>query len=432
MAFFLGFLAFLPLVADFGDSRPYEPAKIALFEGAVLLAFIAAVIAAFREPEAWRGLIARSRALDVAVAIFFISLAIGSIFSVDPVRSFFGSEERRTGLLFYACLTAAYYLIRFGVKAGEWRVFIRSSSLAVLAAAAYGVAQGFGFDVNGLRHSFPLYGITGPERAFSTIGHPLFLGAYLAMVASLLLAQTLDAREDRSWRIVAAVALSFSVLATAFTYSRTAWLAYIIGLSVFAVLRLPRTPRAYARLLTFAGSTFGTLVIVLLIVKPLLLRSPDPFLYRLGSAASLAEGSGLVRVNDWRYAVSLLPERPLTGYGLDTYMQFAASRPKDPGERNRDFREVDPSISDRIHNIFLDTAWAGGILAVAALLFLLYAAGRAARTALVAAPRQRLKIAACIGGLAAYLTANQLAFDFSMNAILASVFLAGIAASVDA
>ena len=204
MHWLLGWLAGLPLWIDLSASRPYEPIKIILFEAGVAAAF---AVAAFR---AWRrGILdecsriaAQAHALDAAVVLFVAALALSTATSVDPARSYWGSEERLTGMLFYWHGLLLYLLARFGTVRQDWRFFARSCVLVAFPVVVYGIMQWFGIDVPGLERAFPIFGRSGPGRAFATLGHPNFLGAYLAMVAPLFL-WTAFSDAKRVWRIAA-------------------------------------------------------------------------------------------------------------------------------------------------------------------------------------------------------------------------------------
>lgn len=421
-------LALLPLAVDFGALRPYEPIKIVLFEIAVASALAVAAVIVIRRRRPWRSIAAKLGSLDAAVALYFSALALGTIFSVDPARSFRGTDERLTGLLWYAALTVCYFLVRLAIDERDCSRFMRALTAASVPVSAYGLLQWLGYDLDGLRQAFPLYGLTGPMRAFSTLGHPVFLGTYLAMVMPMALHLGSDRAQLARWRLLGALAFVLAGSTVLVTYSRAAWFAALGAAAAYLLLRRARTSRFYLRATVISGMFIVVFIGGLWLIRQPLLASPNAFLYRLGSMTDLAEGSGLHRWNDWRYAATLLRWRPLAGYGLDTYMLYAVLRPKEAGERNRDFKEADPSVSDRIHNIVLDTAWNGGLVALAALAYLVFAAVRVGQRALV---RNRGAGAAFLSGLVAYALANQLAFDFSISGVFVYAYLAGLAVIAD-
>ncbi|MBI4458314.1 O-antigen ligase family protein [Candidatus Uhrbacteria bacterium] len=424
MHWLLGWLAGLPLWINLSAPRPYEPIKIFLFEAGIAAALVVAISRMRR-----RGLLAevdrisaKAHVLDAAVTLFVTALAVSTVTSVDPAQSFWGSNERLTGLVFYWHCLLLYVIVRFNATREDWRFFSRGCLLAAALVSAYGILQWFGIDAPGLERAFPVFGRSGPGRAFATLGHPNFLGAYLAMVAPLVLWIALDKR-SRWWRRAALLTLPAMLAATALTYSRGAWIAFVGGLVVFACLARRRSRRWYA--LGAGGFVIAAVVAVgcLIAIKPKLLASSNSFLFRLGTVVDWERGSNLVRIRDWSYLLSLMPARPLTGYGLDTYMDFAAGRHKDENEKSRDIDYPDPSVADRAHNVFLDVLWAGGVLALAAFVAVIIAAARRLR-GLFAADRDRRFQAAVAAGLAAYLIGNLLSFDFSVSAVYAFLFLA--------
>ena len=198
-------LALLPLAVNFFADLPYEPVKIGIFEVSVTLALgisLAAILLRRRETQRrLSGL--RLHALDWCVLGLFGALALSTIFSLNPAASFVGSEERGTGLWYYWNLLLMYFLLRIWATSAGWKIFLRLSCIVVLLVSAYGIMQWLGWDLPGLKGAFPLYGRSGPTRVFATLGHPNFLGTYLAMFVPLgIWSWRSDPR--RAWRLLAA------------------------------------------------------------------------------------------------------------------------------------------------------------------------------------------------------------------------------------
>ncbi|MEI7741192.1 MAG: O-antigen ligase family protein [bacterium] len=423
---FLGVFALLPLIIDASAIRPFETPKIQLFEIAVVFFAAAVLISRFhsrlRSGKCPSGTVPGGHlpgvdvsTLDLCVLGSFAILALASAFSISPGLSFFGSEERVLGLVFYLAVTAMYFCIRIDANSEGLRKYFFASLAVSVIVAVYGIAQWFGFDVAGLQNSFPVYGTYGAERAFGTIGHPNLFAAYLAMILPFALLL------PRFWmRTLFVFILSFAILAS---YSRAAWIAAGLGMMASVSCLYPVLARKW--LPRFAGIA-AVLITVIFLNGPSLLNSSNSFLFRLGTLTDFQNGSARARLEEWKFGATKLLERPILGYGPETYALISYTRVKNPHEAARGAPGPDPSIADRLHNLELDTLWNSGILGLVALLMTLWFAFRELRVWLKSG-KNRVEAAAVMGSLVAYLVANQAGFDFSVTAILFSLLLARIA-----
>lgn len=426
---FLLFAA-VPLAVDFNQELPYEPIKILLIEAGAVVGIATAFTIAFtrRKQGIVRRLGASLNVIDWALVVWLVVLALSTFFSVDPYASFWGSAERGTGFVYYWCLTAIYFVIRFVAESRDWRLFLRLTCAVASLVSAYGILQWLGIDASALKHAFRLYGRSGPTRAFSTFGHPNFLGVYLALW--LPFAWFLWRNEKRkSYRALAAVSAVMSALALAMTYSRGAWFGAIAGGAVLSAFRLNRSGHWCWRIPI--GMCCAAAVIVCLIFwqAPRLESSANSFAFRLGSSFDFSKGSTLARTAEWKYALRLMPAHPFLGYGLDTYIRYAGQRIKDPAERNRDFSVADPSLADRLHNFILDILWSSGLAGLLALVTVLGAIFLRIRKLFIQNTESRLWVTVLCSSLTAYLVCNLTGFDFSVSGLWFFIILAGIASA---
>ncbi len=427
MIIILLFLSVLPLAVDFWVELPYEPIKILLIELTAIVSTVAVFVwlIFFRRLRGVEHHIEKLGLVDLSVAVWLVILALSTALSVSPYMSLWGSEVRGTGLAYYAALTAIYFIVRLAAKKEDWAIFARISCLVAASVSVYGLVQWLGFDFSGLAHAFPLYGRTGPTRAFATFGHPNFLGAYLAMFVPFGVYVWLSDRR-RIWRYIAGFTVMASGLATLLTYSRGAWLAYAGGLALVFLL-WKRRSTSKIKLMLLGGVVCALLAAaVLFSIQPRLLKSTNSFAYRIGSSVDLTQGSVLARLAEWRYAASLMPERPILGYGLDTYVEYSGKRVKSPLERNRDWVEADPSVADRLHNFILDIGWSTGLVGLAAYGFLLYAVFQRLRKLFKQHTEMRHWLAVLSGSLFAYLVSNLTGFDFSISGLWFYLILGAI------
>ena len=192
--------------------------------------------------------------------------------------------------------------------------------------------------------------ITTPDittiRALGTLPHANILGA-LCTLALLISA----AYPRRTWWMLPALVLL--TMGTFLSFSRTAWLATVVGLLVLARYR---TPRISQRILSVA---FTSLILFALYSAPSLQHITDPS----------SHGALLTRSDQFRLAWDTIIHTPL-GIGVgDTPSLLTATYPLLPSYA------LQP-----IHNFFLATALEQGILPalcwIALLLTLLHAACR--------------------------------------------------------
>lgn len=423
-------LAILPLAVNFWAELPYEPIKIALIELLAAVSSTVALIWVISKKKMWLKIriIENLGLTDFAVVIWLIVLSLSTAQSDSPYMSFWSSEVRGTGLFYYTALTALYFVIRFGSKARDWLMFVRISCLVAILVSIYGFLQWFGLDLNGLVHAFPLYGRTGPTRAFATLGHPNFLGTYLALFAPLGIFAWLKDHQ-RVWRYLGGSAVIFSAIALTLTYSRGAWLAYLGGLVVvWAMWEKGRLKKSRKLILGF-GVLISISVMLFAAVYPRLLKSDNSFVYRMASSFDFSQGSTLARVLEWKFAAGLILQRPILGYGMDTYVEHAINRAKDPLERNRDWQEADPSVADRLHNFVFDIAWSSGLVGFATFFFLLVTVFQRLRNVFIQRTELRHWMAVLSGSFVAYLLSNLTGFDFSLSGLWFYLVLAGIVGS---
>ena len=117
-----------------------------------------------------------------------------------------------------------------------------------------------------------------------------------------------------------------------------------------------------------------------------------------------------VRWQEWKFAAQTTLDRPFFGYGYETYDEISIARERDP-------RELHDGLSDRIHNIWLDTAWNTGIPSLVILCALMLS--------VVMAMKRHNAWERTIGlSLLAYLILMQTSFDMSFTYVLIPFLLA--------
>jgi putative inorganic carbon (hco3(-)) transporter len=155
--------------------------------------------------------------------------------------------------------------------------------------------------------------LANTTRAFSYLGNPNLLAAYLLPAVPLSLAATFL---WRSWgaRILASVMFVANTLCLILTLCRGAWIGLVVALALMGILGLywflPRLP-AFWRVWSFPvllGGGTAVLAIAVLLIPPLQERVLSIFLSR-------GDSSNNFRINVWDAVNRMIRDRPITGIG---------------------------------------------------------------------------------------------------------------------
>ena len=375
---------------------PFIFPKLLYLQVLLALTLPAWLVLAWRDPR-YRP---RRSWLQGALLAYFGALAISAAFSIDRQRSFWGNQERMSGL-FQLLHYLAWFLMASSVVRGwpalrrllHWQVGV-GFVMAVLAV---------------LQRPFPsLIGEgTADMRVSGLLGNPIFSGTYQLFVLFFL--ALLWARAERPWwRRVYELFAAASLGAIWLSGSRGPLLGLVVGGAVAAVVWAVSTRRwrvlALAGLLLAAGAAAYAGVALLLVPDPRLARFWDG--HEALKHIFLAD-SDPSRRNLWAVAFQGFRERPLVGWGLAAFdLLFDVHYP--PWFLCRGLEET---MQDSSHSLLFDhlgTTGLVGLLAFAgvwvAVFGTLVRAWRAGTLATAPA-------AALIGLCASYLAQGLFVFD---------------------
>ncbi|MHB9113543.1 MAG: O-antigen ligase family protein [Thermoleophilia bacterium] len=318
--------------------------------------------------RAERRLVPDLRVPGLLFVAFLIWLGFTAAVSDYPGAALLGLSPRYEGFLGFIGYGVFYWTAARATTA-QARSLLRAltASATILAALALlemlGPFRPPGFDAFG-------------ARAVSTLGNPVFVGAWLALSlpgAFALLALSTGPREQVA--IIASMAPQAAALYL--TTARGPWVGAAFGITVALALAATvaaRPGRAGARwrrraLTIIAAST----VLVLLAVAAAGIARPTVTAdagARLGEAVAMtrsdAGGSAETRLLMWRATAGLVAERPLMGAGLESFLaDFPQVRPLDLVRI-----EGADAYPDRPHDHLLYLAFSGGVPAV--ILYLLF------------------------------------------------------------
>ncbi len=342
-----------PLFFDVYSAQIFEPDKVALLRSLVLAIgalrlFVYVGERRGRLPYRLPSLPGRPLLLCALVLLGSTTLSTG--FSIIPRFSFWGSPLRQQGFVTLLC-----YIALFGILVLHLRRAVQRERLIV--ALCIGSLPVVLF---GLHEYFTLRAGDGIPRVASTLGNPLFMAAYLATLAPLVLCLVLRAAENKQ-PIVACIygVIYLGYLAVLVLTQSRGPLVGLLGGTCFLVLYklLCLDKRGVACVLLGAAwlCVAGALFWILVNAGPQRVKAGGGFNDTL-----------MVRLWLWRGAAQMVqaePIRGLVGYGPETMLQ--AFTPFYPAELASLEKTGSP---DRAHNALWDALIGSGVLGGVALL----------------------------------------------------------------
>jgi hypothetical protein len=370
-----------PLFFNVHSARVFEPDKVALLRaltGCVLAAWLVKAVSLRGAPLSRRApssALPRPRPLLLPVGVLATAAVVATLFSVSPLESVLGSYYRQQGLLTTVC-----YLTVFAAAAstGRSRTQVERFLTAVVATALpvslYAIVQRLGWD--------PLpWGAPVAGRVTSTMGNPIFLGAYLSMAALVAQGKTVAAwravREgdhtrrasDYASLAASAAVLITTVVAVGLTLSRGPLFGLCAGLFFFWLLTALVEQRRTLAVGTIATAlaTAGVLVALNITAVPVGDRGRG-FGFTVSHLVDTGTGTEQVRrailssvaqllvsTSPLEYADGELDRwhtlRPLVGYGPET-LAVTLRRRYPPSD----------ALPDRAHSAVFDTLATQGML----------------------------------------------------------------------
>jgi len=344
---------------------------------------------------------------------FLAVYGLATICSIAPVESFWGLVDRGFGLVTITSLIIFCWLIR--------GVFVETKRVQMLAMiivgtgfliSAYAILQKFGLEfVPGIASETLSYD-RSVLRPIATIGNPNYLGAYLAMILpfSLLLFDWLK----QPWkRGLVLITIIVQLAALYFTLSRAGWLGAFAGTLFFLFFYSAKLPRRR-----------GAVAVALVVLLSIGLFFSGVF--GLGGDKRTQDltfegGSMYVRLQDFKYSAVKILERPILGFGPETYMFLAMDRVYTEKELM-----IDDRLSDRVHNLILDTLINVGIVGLVVLIAVFVQIFRRAYCGFFSNQdaARRLVVLTATSALVAYLAQVQFHFDTIVTSLFVFICFA--------
>lgn len=372
----------IPMLYDPFGTAGFDPIKIVTLRA---LGLVVAMALAVEIAVGWRRVEWRWPFWSCAVGLLALSLVVSSIFSINPARSWWGSEQHLQGAWTGLCVMALFVGIATHLRTmSQVERLVTVTLAATVPVTVCAVLQGVGFDPVGVGS------LGGGAYAFA--GHPIYLAGYVGMLIPLAIWQLwrLGAGgghvQNHRWMPWAGVLLLL-VIALILTGKRGPVVAVIGGGTIGLFLLAARTQRvrlaAWGVGILGGGAAFFMLLAVLVTVKVPV--AEIPVVGRFARIVPVGSGTGdFFRSSIWSAAPPLVtgekavifPDgsvdalaaaRPWVGFGSETLQQvlpqswlFLTGGPLVPHE-------------SWFHNGFWDGWQSLGLLGVAAGLLLCFA-----------------------------------------------------------
>ena len=336
---------FTPLiVAPIGLSFSEYP-KALFFRVVVEILLIFYLLLVFKEPD----YLPKSTILLWSAVAFVLSLSLSSIFGFNFKRSFLGDFSRSEGLILYLHLLA-FFVIAAGIfKAKQGWVFLfRWIAGVSFAASIAAFLQKLG--------ATKLYMM---DNILAILNNSSFFGSYLLFPIFLCLA-LFFLEQKLQWKILWIFVFIFDIFSLFLSASRGAWLGFLAGILflLFAFVFYFKKQISFKKKLFFICISLFVIAGILLVFFTFYATFfKDVSL--LGRISFSAIRGGLEpRFELWRISLLAISERPLFGWGLESFSWLVDTRQKSSA--------FQPEIFfDRPHNKLLEIMVSAGFIGFA-------------------------------------------------------------------
>lgn len=401
-------------IFDLGTVKPFDLVKATtlLFFG--WLAFGAWIAEVIR-----RRTRARRFTMAYAAGIFLLVNTIGAVFSSTRYTSLFGWFGRYNGLIEIVVLVLIFYVVACVYRERRDRLheLIYAMSAASIVVNLYILMQRAGLDP--ITWAQPSGGVPG-QPYFGTMGNANFAGGYLGLTAPCVYFAWHRFRQR--WQRALTVTWGVALLSALwFTSARNGMFALGAAILVFLFVHRDRVPLVMK--LGFAAATLVAVVLAVVVIWHPGSSTPPEALRRVDV---LRSKTIRVRVAWWQAGLRMFRERPVLGWGPETYVTHYAKYVAPESAKLGD-----SETADKPHNVFVEHLAHTGLLGFGAYLALVAVAFRRGLRRLRDAPADRTIGATLLALLAAYLGQAFFSIDVIAIALIGWVTLGAIAAWAD-
>ncbi len=295
-----------------------------------------------------------------------LSLLISVLFSDTPQSSFWGVFLREQGLYSYLYYIVFFLLIICVVKTASQIEYV----LLVVPFSSFLIG------IYGLFEYYGLFEGHFDGRIASTLGQPNYFGHYLIMTFPVLVYFWFFLKRGVAWKIFLLMVMILQFANLIFTYSRAAWLGFIVALGIFLVVlcflkffSLNKKNNVLTNNIKIKRRPLLIIFSIIFFVFIFFFNN-DFFYNRLASFADFSSGSIKNRLIYWSASINELRDmdakKVLFGYGPDAMGNVFAKHYK---KENAIFEKIN-TYPSRAHNFIFDSLLQFGI--VGSLMFFLF------------------------------------------------------------
>lgn len=288
---------------------PFVTSKVFVFRSAVLLAGVAMGYLLLRHRELGFRLDRIGKALLLLSGVFFLSGFLG----VDFYHSWYSGHERMGGIFSFLHYVLLFFVLQFAVRGWEetevagitfigWQSVLRATWGVSVMLAVVAILQRLS--------DSPILFVQPGGRVYSALGNPIYLGN--AMAISIFLSLYLFFREQYRWWYVPGAMLMVGALL--YSESRGA----LFGLGVGGLVAMAwlfyhsgAQAKKYVSGFVACGVVCGSLLFIPSVQEHLKSTSVGR-IFNFHNDIS-------PRIIAWGIAVDAVRDRPLLGYGYDTF-----------------------------------------------------------------------------------------------------------------
>jgi len=318
--------------------------------------------------------------LVVVPTVFILS----TIFSIEPILSFWGSYPRQQGLYMYLHYFAFSLMVLLSFNQYQYRRSLMIAFIALGITTIYGIAQSLGLYIGNWNVDTLL------GRVFATFGHPNHFSLYIVILFFPLLGfllrsnqfTTLFTRSSENNQVshgktttislikfaLPALLIMLSLISLFLTKGRASILGLIVGFAFFMTLLAIRyKKKSYALIAVIPIILTISLTTIANLAQHSTLIKENQITSRL-----ILNGENLrsieTRLTMWPSVIEMSQEKPLLGHGMETFAQSYAPYMDSRLLLTERFGD----IPDRAHNSILQWLSDFGYLGVTFLLALMW------------------------------------------------------------
>jgi O-antigen ligase len=343
-------LILLPIALFPGISQPFTQGKELFLRSAILLNILITSICIFQRKKITINKIWDSK-ITRLIVLLAISVLVSTFINEAYIVSVFGTFGRGLGIITYGYIFVWLFLLTLLLDKKDINLLTKAVFISGVFIGLYGFFQRIGFDPLLFQYKPEVF----EDRSFSFIGNPTLMGQYLSVCFIIGLNFL---REKSIYRPVFIFMQLIILMGLFAAEARAAIIALVIGLALYFYKTMKVQIKKLAPILS-----------VVVILAGLFVSTTES---RFG-INQLSSRSVQSRVEIWSSTIQLIAEKPLFGYGPETfYINFPSKLDSGFFEAEEDLN----SYADRVHNetlaMFYSLGLFGGLIYLSLMLSVLF------------------------------------------------------------